>query len=130
MDRILIKDLMARCILGVSDEERREKQDVVINITLTADLRKPGKSDRFEDAVDYRSLKKKVLAAVEASSYHLVEALAEQIAQVCLEPPAVKQAQVTLEKPSALRFARTVGVEITRLRRGYGGHARPRERGR
>jgi FolB domain-containing protein len=116
MDRILIKDLVARCILGVSDEERREKQEVVINITLTADLRKPGTTDRFEDAVDYRALKKKVLAAVETSSYHLVEALAERIAEICLQPPAVEQAQVTVEKPSALRFARTVGVEITRAR--------------
>jgi dihydroneopterin aldolase/D-erythro-7,8-dihydroneopterin triphosphate epimerase len=123
MDRILIKDLTARCILGVSAEERREKQDVVINIALTADLRKAGRSDRFEDAVDYRALKKKVLAAVEASSYRLVEALAERIAEICLEHPAVEQAEVTVEKPSALRFARTVGVEITRLRQGHGGPA-------
>jgi len=124
MDRILIKDLTVRCILGVSAEERREKQDVVINIALTADLRKAGRSDRFEDAVDYRALKKKVLAAVEASSYRLVEALAERIAEICLEHPAVEQAEVTVEKPSALRFARTVGVEITRLREGHGGPAR------
>lgn len=123
MDRILIKDLTVRCILGVSAEERREKQDVVINIALTADLRKAGRSDRFEDAVDYRALKKKVLAAVEASSYRLVEALAERIAEICLEHPAVEQAEVTVEKPSALRFARTVGVEITRLRQGHGGPA-------
>ncbi|MFB3881527.1 MAG: dihydroneopterin aldolase [Armatimonadota bacterium] len=114
MDRILIKDLTARCILGVSAEERREKQDVVINIALVADLRRPGRSDRFEDAIDYRALKKEVLAAVEASSYRLVEALAERIAEICLEPPGVQQVTVTVEKPSALRFARTVGVEITR----------------
>jgi FolB domain-containing protein len=116
MDRILIKDLRARCILGISDDERREKQDVVVNLALLADLRKVGKSDRFEDAVDYRALKKRILAMVEGSSYYLVEGLAERIAEICLEHPRVAQAQVTVEKPSALRFARSVGVEITRAR--------------
>jgi len=116
MDRILIKDLRARCILGINDDERREKQDVVVNLALAADLRKAGKSDRFEDAVDYRALKKRILAMVEGSSYYLVEGLAERIAEMCLEHPRVAQAQVTVEKPSALRFARSVGVEITRAR--------------
>jgi FolB domain-containing protein len=117
MDRILIKDLRARCILGINEDERREKQDVVVNLALFADLRKAGKSDRLEDAVDYRALKKRILAMVEGSSYYLVEGLAERIARMCLEHPRVAQAQVTVEKPSALRFARSVGVEITRSRR-------------
>jgi D-erythro-7,8-dihydroneopterin triphosphate epimerase len=117
MDQILIKDLRARCILGINDDERREKQDVVINLMLGTDLRRAGKSDRIDDAVDYRSLKKRILALVEDSTYYLVEALAERIAEVCLDHhPAIAQAQVTVEKPSALRFARSVGVEITRTR--------------
>ena len=116
MDRILIRDLSARCILGINEDERREKQDVVINLALGADLRRVGKSDRFEDCMDYRGLKRRILAMVENSRYYLVEALAERIAEMCLEHPAVAQAQVTVEKPSALRFARSVGVEITRTR--------------
>jgi len=116
MDRILIRDLRVRCIIGVDEEERREKQDVVINLALTADLRPAGRSDCFEEAVDYRAIKKRVVAMVEASEYRLVEALAERLAELCLEHPAVQQVQVTVEKPSALRFARSVGVEITRSR--------------
>lgn len=116
MDRILIKDLLARCIIGVSEEERREKQDVVINVALTTDVRKAGRSDRFEDATDYRSIKKRIFSTVESSQCYLLEALAERIADICLENPAVEQVQVTVEKPSALRFARSVGVEITRGR--------------
>ncbi len=116
MDRILVSDLSVRCILGVYDEERREKQDVLINLVIFADLRKAGKSDRFEDTVDYRALKKKILKMAEASEYHVVEALAEAVAQLCLENPAVLKVQTKVEKPSALRFARSVGVEITRTR--------------
>jgi len=116
MDRILIIDLRARCVLGVSDEERREKQDITVNLSLAADLRQAGRSDRFADAVDYRALKKRILAMIEDSHYYLVEALAERIAEICLEHPGVTQAQVRVEKPSALRFARSVGVEIIRDR--------------
>lgn len=118
MDRILISDLAARCIIGVHDEERREKQDVLIDITLYADLSKACKSDRFEDTVDYRSMKKRIVIMVEESRYYLVEALAEAIAQICLFDPKVVEAKVRVEKPSALRFARTVGVEIIRSRKG------------
>jgi FolB domain-containing protein len=116
MDRIVIKDLMLRCILGINDDERREKQDVLINLVLWADLRPAAASDSMEDAVDYRAIKKRIIAVVEGSNYHLAEALAERIAGLCLEHLAVQQVQVTLEKPTALRFARSVGVEITRGR--------------
>ncbi len=116
MDRIMIKDLLVRCVLGLSPEERREKQDVLINVTLVTDLGKPGRSDRFEDSVDYRAVKKDIVAAAESSNYHLAEALAERAAEICLSHPGVQQVQVTIEKPGALRFARSVAVEIERGR--------------
>ncbi|MHB0937868.1 MAG: dihydroneopterin aldolase [Armatimonadota bacterium] len=116
LDKIVIKDLLARCIIGVNEDERREKQDVLINLALFADLRPSGRSDDLADSVDYRSIKKQVLALVEASRFYLVEALAEHIAEQCLAHHRVQRVQVTVEKPSALRFARSVGVEITRDR--------------
>ena len=117
MDRILISDLLVRCIIGVNEDERREKQDVVINLAISTDLGKAGKSDHFEDAVDYRELKKRIVSMAENSHYRLVEALAESVASLCLEHQAVAQVQVRVEKPLALRFARSVGVEITRSRK-------------
>lgn len=118
MDRILISDLLVRCIVGINDDERREKQDVLINLALSADLSRAGRSDRFEDAVDYRAIKKKVAAMAENSRFFLVEALAEAVAAICLEHPAVSEVLVKVEKPTALRYARSVGVEITRRQPG------------
>ncbi len=114
MDHILIRDLLARCIIGVREEERRHKQDVVINLVLSVDLRPAGKSDQLSDSVDYSTLKKRILAHVEQSHYSLVEALAEAVAGICLQEPAVRRVKVRVEKPGALRFARSVGVEIVR----------------
>ncbi len=116
MDRIVINDLLVRCVLGVDDEERRELQDVLITVALHADLRRAGQSDRLEDAVDYRRIKKEILAAADGSRYRLVEALAEKIAALCLAHPGVEQVEVTVEKPGSLRFARSAAIEITRVR--------------
>lgn len=115
-DRILIEDLLVRCILGISEEERREKQDVLISVVLFTDLSKAARSDRAEDTVDYRAVKYGVLAAVEGSQFHLAEALAQAVAESCLSHRGVERVQVRVEKPGALRFARTVAVEIERAR--------------
>lgn len=123
LDRIHIRDLLLRCTIGVYDEERREKQDVVINVTLHADLREACGSDRIEDTVDYKAIKKRIIAMVDGSAFFLVERLAERIAEICLEAPRILRVDVSVDKPGALRFARTVGIRITRER------ARSGERG-
>ncbi len=117
MDRIIIRDLKVRCIIGINDEERREKQDVIINISMDADLSKAGRSDKAEDTVDYRAVKKTIVNMVESSHYFLIEALAQAIADICLQNQAVNEVTVSVDKPNALRFAQSVAVEITRKRK-------------
>lgn len=117
LDRIHIRDLLLRCIVGIRDWEREAKQNVLLNITLHCDLKAAGQSDDIADTVDYVTIKKRVIDVVEGSSFHLVEALAQAVADACLEDPRVQRADVVLEKPGALRFARTVAVEISRERK-------------
>lgn len=114
LDRIHIRDLALRCIVGINDWERHEKQDVLVNITLWADVGRACRTDDIADTVDYKAVKKQVAALVESSSYNLVERLAEAIAQECLGHPLVKRVRVSVDKPGALRSTRSVGVEIER----------------
>ncbi len=114
MDKIFIRDLALRCIIGIFPEERREKQDVVINVEMHTDLRAAGRSDDLKDTVNYKSIKKAILKLVESSSFQLIESLAERIADIALAQEKVKQVVVTIDKPGALRFARASAVEITR----------------
>jgi D-erythro-7,8-dihydroneopterin triphosphate epimerase len=114
--KIYIRDLSLRCLIGVYPEERREKQDVLINIVLDCDHSAAAKNDRIGDAVDYKKIKKNVIRLVENSHFNLIETLADRIAQACLQNPKVEKATVTVDKPAALRFARSVAVEVTRLR--------------
>ncbi len=113
-DRIHITGLRVECIIGINDWERVTKQEVIIDITLHADLAKPGETDDICDTVNYRDISKAVQAHVEASSYGLIEAMARNIATICLEPEAVIRADVSVQKPGALRGADSVGVEISR----------------
>jgi dihydroneopterin aldolase/D-erythro-7,8-dihydroneopterin triphosphate epimerase len=115
-DKIEIKDLLLRTIIGINEEERRNRQDVRINITLYADTRAAGLSDDIADAVNYRTITKQVIQLVEGSRFYLVEKMAAEIAAICLDDPRVERAQVSVEKPGALRFARSVGVTIERGR--------------
>lgn len=114
MDKIFIRDLALRCIIGIYPEERREKQDVVINVEMHADLRKAGRSDDLNDTVDYKSIKKAILKLVEKSGFQLIESLAENIADIALADDKVQTVIVTIDKPGALRFAKASAVQITR----------------
>jgi FolB domain-containing protein len=119
MDQILIKDLVARGIIGLNDWEREKPQEILINITLFADIRKAGETDDLAYSVSYRTVAKKAMAHAETAKRLTVEALATDIARLCLEEPGVQKVLVRVEKPGAVRFARAVGVEIERSREDF-----------
>jgi len=116
LDRIHIRDLLVRCIVGVNEWEQAERQNVILNVTLYANLRSACLSDDIPDTVEYVTIKKRILERVESRSFRLLERLAETVAEACLENPRVERVDVIADKPGALRFARTVAVEITRCR--------------
>jgi len=115
-DTLFIHDLLVRTVIGVREWERTDRQDVLINVELDADCRPAGSADDFAKAVDYRAISKKIFGVAEESEFFLVEALAERIAGVCLEDERIERVRVRVEKPGALRFADSVGVEIERER--------------
>jgi FolB domain-containing protein len=117
MDRIFINDLQAFCLIGVNENERNEKQEIVIEIALYLDLRPAGRSDILQQTIDYSTLADDIVLLAEQSSYILLEALAENIADRCLVDSRVQQVQVIVTKPMALRSTRGVGVEINRVRK-------------
>ena len=118
LDKIHIRGLLLRCVIGVRDWERTVRQDVLLDVTLHADLTAACAADSLPDTVDYVSVNKRLIDMVEGSSFALIERLAEEVAKVCLEDSRIRRVDVRLDKPGALRFARTVGIEITRWQDG------------
>jgi FolB domain-containing protein len=114
MDKIFIKDLVARGIIGVNADEREKPQEITINTTIYINTSIAGQTDDISDTVSYSMLAKKIQACAESAQRFTVEALAEDIARLCLDEPGVRKVQVRVEKPRAVRFVSSVGVEIER----------------
>jgi len=113
-DRILVKDLLVRGIIGVNDWERTTKQDILVNLEIGVDARTAGRTDDMRDSLNYRTVTKAVIALLESSEYRLVEALATEIARMITIDHGASRVKVRVEKPGAVRYARSVGIEIER----------------
>lgn len=116
MDKVIIKDLLVRGVIGINDWEREHPQDILINIVVLTDTRRAAQTDDITDCVNYRTLAKAAMQHAETAARLTVEALANDIAAICMEQPGVERAIVRVEKPGAVRFATSVGVEIERGR--------------
>src|ERR1700687_6017209 len=116
MDTIYIHALKTEAIIGIFDWERQGKQTVVVDIEISADVARAALSDSIDDTLNYKRVAKSVLAFVEESKFHLVEALAERIAMLILEDFGIAWVRISLSKPGAIRNSRDVGVTLERTR--------------
>lgn len=114
MDIIFLRDLRVETVIGIWDWERKIRQTVAIDLEMSADIRRAAASDSVADTLNYKSVAKRVQAFVAASSFQLVETLAEKIAAVVLDEFSVDWVRVSVNKPGAIRGARDVGVRIER----------------
>ena len=116
LDKLRIRDLRVRCRLGVTAAERRLAQEIIMTVTLHADLSRSCRTDALRDTVDYSAIKKAILARCESGSFKLIERVAQCVAEVALQAPFVQCVDVVVQKPGALRFARCSEVEVSRGR--------------
>ena len=110
---IKIKNLKLRAVIGIHEWERKNKQDVVINISIFFDASAAAETDRLEDTVDYKAIKQNIISLVESSSFYLLEKLASEVLALCMADPLVLRAAVEIDKPHALRFADSVSITMT-----------------
>ncbi|PCJ17628.1 MAG: dihydroneopterin aldolase [Gammaproteobacteria bacterium] len=114
MDVVYIRDLQIETIIGIFDWERKIKQVVSMDLEMASDNRLAADNDSIENALDYKSVAKRIIAYVEQSSFQLVETLAEEVATIVREEFNVPWLRLRLGKPGALRGATDVGVIIER----------------
>ncbi|HUI92136.1 MAG TPA: dihydroneopterin aldolase [Chitinivibrionales bacterium] len=114
--KMTIVDLLLRTVIGDNEWERDVKQDVILNISFEFDASRAVASDALADTVNYKQLKRKIIAEVENSHYRLIEKLAARVLSIVMEDPRVTGATVRVDKPQALRYARSVAVEVSERR--------------
>jgi len=114
MDKVFIRGLEVEGIIGIFQWEREVKQIISVDIEMDFDNKKAAKSDSIEDALNYKSVGKRITYFVKNSKFQLVETLAENISKIILKEFPVTNVRVTLSKPGALRGSDSVGISIKR----------------
>jgi dihydroneopterin aldolase len=118
LDTLTLTGLRGRGHHGVFEHERRDGQEFVVDLTISADLSAAARTDDLDQTLHYGVLAEEVVAAIERDPVDLIETLAERIASLVLEHPAASSVTVTVHKPSApitVPFE-DVAVTITRSR--------------
>ncbi|HNX49694.1 MAG TPA: dihydroneopterin aldolase [Thermoanaerobaculaceae bacterium] len=119
-DRVYVHDIELECLIGTEPGERLGRQTVLVDVDVECDCRPSGRSDALADALDYVRLVEVVQARAAVSRFHLLEALAEDLAASLLDGlPGAEAVHLRLTKPSAIPGIPLVGIEIER-RRGAG----------
>lgn len=116
MDKVIIQNLKALGVLGVHEWERVTSRKIVINATIFTDARPAAQSDDIADCVNYSEIATKLRAHAEHAARMTVEALANDLANLCLQDPKVLKVIIRVDKPGAVPEAETVAVEIERAR--------------
>lgn len=112
--KIFIEGLRINCIIGTLPRERRKKQRIIMDLEFPAPVRKPARRDDLRDTINYHRITKRIEAFVSQSRFYLIETLAERLARTLLREFKLKSLLLRVRKPSAIRNANSVGVEIRR----------------
>jgi dihydroneopterin aldolase len=117
VDQIELEGMVFSGRHGVRRAEREQAQEFKVDVTLDADLVKPGRSDRVEDTVDYRRVYAIAKEVVEGESAQLIETLADRIAGrvLALEKVVAVSVRVT-KRPESMRPIESAAVKIRRTR--------------
>lgn len=119
-DRIVLHNMVFQGRHGVLEHEQREAQPFQLDVELLLNLQPAGVDDDLSRTVDYSQVFDVTRQIVESTSFRLLEALAEAIAQELLVDFPVNEVGVRIRKPQApidgiFDYA---GVEIWRRRSG------------
>ncbi|MFC1482816.1 dihydroneopterin aldolase [Candidatus Margulisiibacteriota bacterium] len=112
MASIKITNLRLKTIIGTNKWERKRKQRVVINISFDLKAKNASKTDNLNDSVNYKTLTKQIISFVKQSKYFLLEKLACEILKIVMTDKQIRYAEVTVDKPKALRYADSVSITL------------------
>lgn len=114
--RINISNLRLRTFIGFNPEEKTKQQDIVVNAEIHYRADPAFVSDDESDALDYKTITKRMIRHIENGSFQLLEKLTADLLAIASESERVSYAEVRVDKPHALRFADSVSVTLSASR--------------
>ena len=115
-DKILISRIDCMAVVGVTPEERAMKQRLSIDLEFLTDSATPARTDALKDAIDYAEVAAAVAEVCDSQPFHLIETIAERIAERVLSSFPTPGTRVLVRKISPITrpAVEYVSVEIVR----------------
>lgn len=116
MDKLFLRGFNLAVLIGVYEWERHAPQTVQLDIEIGLPVQRAAQSDDIHDTIDYAQVAEHIRTFIHGREFHLVETLAEQLAQLIFEHFNAVWVQVTAAKPGVVPGIERVGVSIQRTR--------------
>ena len=117
LDKITIAGLRCSSHIGCKEEERALSQALILNVTLHLDTREAAPPACLDNTATAANLSNALLHACETSSCQLIETLAQNLAELCLQAsPRIQQVDLEIQKPAGLSNGNYAAIAISRQR--------------
>ena len=114
--KVIIKNLIISMFIGIHDFEKRKKQRVKFNITITTDSKIEPNKKELSTILDYEKVIKNLTLLVGKKHYDLLEELSESIFKMIFNNKLVKKVNLRLEKLDIIKNAESVGIEVSKIK--------------
>ncbi len=114
--KVIIKNLIISMFIGIHDFEKRKKQRVKFNITITTDSKIEPNKKELSTILDYEKVIKNLNLLVGKKHYDLLEELSESIFEMIFNNRLVKKINLKLEKLDIIKNAESVGIEVSKTK--------------
>ena len=118
---VFIKNFIIQEIIGFHQHEKIKKQKIKFNIVLYVDQSVIPNEKDIKSIVDYEKITNKLENLTSNKKYNFLESLAEDSFKEVFEDKRINSATIKIEKPEAIKNAKSVGIEVFKTRKDYEG---------
>ena len=118
---VFIKDFIIEEIIGFYKHEKIKKQKIKFNIILDVNQSSVPDEGNIKSIVDYEKITNKLKNLVKSKKYNFLESLAEDSFKEMFEDKRINSVTIKIEKPDAIKNAKSVGIEVFKTRKDYEG---------
>ena len=118
---VFIKDFVIQEIIGIHNYEKTKKQEIKFNIVIDVNQSSVPDERDIKSIVDYEKITNKLESLSKSKKYNFLESLAEDSFKEIFEDKRINSVTIKIEKPEAIKNAKSVGVEVFKTRKDYEG---------
>ena len=118
---VFIKDFIIKEIIGFYKHEKIKKQKIKFNIIIDVNQSSLPDEKDIKSIVDYEKITNKLENLTKSKKYNFLESLAEDSFKEIFQDKRINSVTIKIEKPEAIKNARSVGVEVFKTRKDYEG---------